>query len=212
MLNMIFCTIDPGIKNFAIYIEEFDHLKLQTLSFSKKRYEKGKFTKEYLSFLLNNIYTNGKLLYSNCVDISPPKKKYNSDLILSRCLLTQYFNTIRKYLDICDAFFVEKQLKHASFNIEIEHHCYSYFANIYGNNRVVSCIPANDKYTTNGCPPKQPKLVRKRWAADMGLKILNKRKDDKSVIDLSSKKKLDDIGDTILLCQTMKIRLFLSNT
>lgn len=212
---MRFCCIDPGITNFAISIEEFDSDELMKLSFKGQRYHRDRIaTPEFELFLYEKVYNNGRLIYYNLINIAPDTGAFNSDLVTSRIKLTDFFDSIREYLDTCDAFFCERQLKKASFVKQIEHHCYSYFSMIYHNNRVISDVSASEKYQFLGCEHRLPKNVRKKWATRVCLNILDCRKDEKTLLDLMSKKKgkkkkLDDISDTVIICQALKVKIFI---
>ena len=208
---MRFCCIDPGLRNLAISIEEFDEKKLG--KFSDKKWERDKTpTKAYSKFLYSNVYTNGKMVFYKLVDIRPDHCKYTEDMNPCRIKLTRFLDSIRHELDLCDAFFVERQLRVNPYAIEVEHHCYSYFTWMYGDNRVISDVAASEKYRYNGCVYRMKKGPRKKWASKVGLEILKKRGDEKSIIDLmKSKSKLDDICDTIIMIQGLKIKIFIEN-
>jgi len=210
---MRFCCIDPGFVNFGISIEEFDDDAIP--AFTGKRYLRDRLpTAEFKAFLYKHIYYNGMLLFYKRVDISPDDGKFSSNIIQSMIKLTAFFDSIRGQLDKCDAFFVERQLRVNPYASKIESHCYSYFSMMYGESRVISDISAADKYSYLGCEHRLTKHKRKKWATTTCLSILECRKDEKTIVDLISncrkgrKKKLDDISDTVIMCQVMKVKLF----
>lgn len=204
---MIYCTVDPGITNFAICIEEFNHQCIKP--FIKKRFGKYRTaTDEFSSYLNDAIFKNGKLLYYKVINIAPAEGKYSENMMATRVRLTEFLESIREHLDRCDAFFSERQLARNPFAQQVEHHCYSYFTWLYGNTRVIYGINANDKYTYIGCKKKMSKYNRKKWASELGLHILKLRDDKHSLEHISKMKKKDDIGDAILLCQVAKLRFF----
>ena len=213
---MYFCCIDPGIRNFALSIEKFDNQKLKNLSFTgKKNYRDRSLTPEYSDFLYKNVFTNGELIYNALVDISPDVGHSTTNINESRIKLTRFLNSIAKYLDLCDGFFCERQLRVNRSAQKIEDHCYSYFTFMYGNNRIISDVSPVDKYRVLGCENRLKKYIRKKWATKICLSILDARGDNKTIIELTKKvrgkkKKLDDISDTVLICQALKIQIFLN--
>ena len=205
---MRICCIDPGITNFAISVEEFDEKRIPT--FTGKRYGKKRLaTPDFELFLYEHVYGNGRLVFFAKENISPDKGAFNSDMITTRIKLTEFLQSIRNVLDTCDAFFCERQLKRNPYAQQVEFHCYSYFSWIYGNTRVISDVSASEKYFYLGCEKNLPKNVRKKWAVDVCLDILRKRGDEENIHSLKrNKKKLDDIADTVIICQALKVKIF----
>jgi len=199
---MIICCIDPGVKNFAIYVEEFDHTKLLRIKRGKRKLDIRK---------LNTIYKEGKCLLCEVVDLIPGiKVKCNMDLARSR--LMSYFDHLRPILDRCDAFFCEKQLRLNPNAQAIEQCCYTYLTHLYLTNRVIMSVGANRKYYFTRCEKGMTKAQRKKWSPEKALEIMKMRNDDKTFLKISSSKKKDDMGDTIIIAQSLKYSVFVLNT
>jgi len=218
---MIICTIDPGIRNFAIYVEEFDEDILKRgasrIKSATKRCEQGKKEKKkrkgrIISHeFLDVIYAEGKTLLSEVVDLIPnmPVKK---NLHLAKCRLMIFLNDNRDILDRCDAFFCERQLRLNPSAQSIEQCCYAFFAMTYLDNRVVSSVGANRKYQFLDCKKGMTKIQRKKWSPLIAEEIMKKRDERYMIEKLNCLSKRDDIGDTIIIAQSIKYSIFFEGT
>jgi hypothetical protein len=187
---MRICVIDPGIRNFAITIEEFD---LQLAKDAKN---------------LKDIYTNGSIIHLELVDlaIGYQAKKVGIYTITN---LTQYLESILPLLSLCDAFVVEKQLKLNPSAQWIEHHCYAFFSMHFHDFKAITPFQAKIKYSELNYKGNRKKNSRKNWAASLSINILTDRNDFNSLLLISKSKKKDDLGDVVIMAQAFKSCIFL---
>jgi len=212
---MIICTIDPGIRNFAIYVEKFNHNKLAMLAGSERKRikgeRKGKKGRYINQWFLDQVYLEGRSILAEVVDLIPglPVKK---NMNLARARLMILLEDLRPVLDTCDAFFCERQLRLNPSAQSIEHVCYSFLAATYLDNRIVSSVGANRKYYFLNCKSGMSKTQRKKWSPIIALEIMMKRGDDTMIDKLSCIKKKDDVADTVIIAQSIKYSVFFENT
>lgn len=216
---MIICTIDPGIRNFAIFVEEYDEnilkneaKRIKSIMVNNRKGKKKRKGKKNISHeFLDVVYNEGKTLLSEVVDLIPgmPVKK---NLHLARCRLMIFLNDIRHVLDKCDAFFCERQLRLNPSAQSIEQCCYAFFAMTYLDNRVVSSVGANRKYQFLDCKKGMTKVQRKKWSPRVAEEIMEKRGETDMVNKLQCMSKRDDIGDTIIIAQSVKYSIYFEGT
>lgn len=221
-------SIDIGVRNLALWIEEFDSTKVEEykkkLQIIKKpdrvnmNNESTDIYKGYLNdFMVNastTIYAD-KIDLCESVNISYTK---NRMIILTNEIL---FNIIKEFdqrkelLKNVKYIVIEKQLKTNPNAQAIQNHIHAYFLHQYGLSKTVEIFDSCYKTRLLGCPrkvknakdTKSDKLIkitktfRKRWTTNLTRDILMLRKDKKffDFIFNQNKSKADDLSDTF--CQ-----------
>jgi hypothetical protein len=207
---MYICSIDPGIKNFAVCIENVDSNRLKEITFPINCYikqTKNNFvpTQEYLDFLNKIIFYSNTVMCEN-IDISMGVKMKNSKDLSDKILLNlkEYLESQKTLFDKCDIIIIEKQMSFRGrinpMAIKIAHFCYSWFLINYGEKKKLVDFMAYNKTQVMGAPNKLTKAMRKKWSSDKCVEIWNKREDQVMIDKLKKIKKKDDIGDTLLMC------------
>jgi hypothetical protein len=187
------CVIDPGIRNFALGIEEFSVTAMES------------------SNSLVDVCSNGKVIMLELTDLA---KDHNATKVSHFILnnLTLYLESILDLLSTCDAFIIEKQLKLNPSAQWIEHHCYSFFISQFQSFRCIASFPPKIKYSEFNYSGSRKSKDRKKWAAIKAIDILSMRgeHDIKKLIQYS--KKNDDLGDVIIMTQAFKSRVFIKKS
>lgn len=216
-------SIDIGKKNFAFYIEECDKNKLLEIKNipKTKRYNLNGTCTELFKPIINNISVNGKvILYKNCDITNDAKKDAYFDLeILYN--LTDLLDKFIEYWDQCDAIIIEQQMsfgkKNNTMALKIAQHCWSYFGIRYSRFKKVIEFPSYYKTQILGAPKVEKrtkkgkvsyvameKPARKKWSVERATSILADRDDFKTLSQLTSQKKKDDLADVLCQLQAYK--------
>ncbi len=217
-------SIDIGLHNLALLIEDFDPISLSTISNIpiSSRYDFNHEPTLAFKKVLKEI--TGEIIFIEKKNITKEKKKFvDQDVLLK---LTEYLNTL-KIFDTCDRFVIEKQLnsKFIKNNIasRIEHHIHSYLLIKYNTSKEVIIFPSSNKTKILGAPKfvtsikngktknaKMTKYQRKRWSEVQTKEILLNRKDyifyDKI---FNSGEKEDDFSDCLIQLQAYKYMNFI---
>jgi hypothetical protein len=218
---MRIACFDIGIINFAFYIEEIDPLYLSQLKTIKNKYNPNGTPTQEFEFILNDIYTHGKHVFSDVIELSCSKVNpyaISTDVISS---LTRYLKENMELWNTCSCFIIEKQMTfkkaHNSNAERLSQHCFSFFEIMYGNKKCISFIGASRKTKVLGCPlqlnakkkyESLPKPQRKKWSVNNALHVLYMRKDYDSISHFIQYHKKDDIADCINLLQSFKYLVF----
>jgi len=222
-------SIDIGIHNSCVVVEEFDPSKLRNLDriAINKRYDNnGEPTREF-SLLLNQIYKNGNLIFSEKVNLFQGKKFVVDDEVLKN--LSKYITTLT-ILDSCDTILIEKQVSNMmvkkkmdkvtnSIAIRLEHHIQSVLLEKYNFKKKIYIYAAKNKTQIIGAPyfikDKSGKMIklekkRKQWACAKAKEIVLLRKDEFyfDKIFIENYDKMDDFSDCILMLQSAKYKYF----
>jgi hypothetical protein len=187
------CVIDPGIRNFALGIEEFSVTAMQS------------------SRSLVDVCSNGKVIILELTDLA----KDHSATRVSPCILhnlTLYLESILDLLSTCDAFVIEKQLKLNPSAQWIEHHCYSFFISQFHSFKVITSFPPKIKYSEFNYTGSRKGNDRKKWSAIEAIDILSMRGEHDIKKLIQSSKKNDDLGDVIIMTQAFKSRVFIKKS
>lgn len=217
-------SIDIGVKNFAMWVEEFDLEKLKELKkeFSSsfktpvKRCDKNNDpTPEYNEFL-KKFMVSSKTIFCQKIDFSCDEK-YNKTKRGQVILDNNIYYSVIKKLDECKDKFddveyvvIEKQLKTNPNAQTIEHHVHAYFIHRYGLQKQVISFESRHKTRVLCCPKKIKKddsmvkinkAYRKKWTTDKVMNVMLDRKDKETFeyVFSKNKSKADDLSDT--LCQ-----------
>lgn len=215
-------SIDVGIKNLAIYIEEFDHLEIQSLKLpSILNDSNNKPTKEYTK-LLNKIYNNGKCIFMDLVNLTNGEsaKVVTTDILIT---LFDYLESKKELFDSCSFIMIEQQMnsrfKKNTSAQHIQHHIESWFIFNYRDFKPVIIYPSKNKGQVLGAPikiedkkgkmKKKNKQQLKKWAELLGISILQNRNDIDILNKVLKYKKRDDVMDALIQLQSIKIKLFI---
>lgn len=220
-------SIDIGVKNFAMCIEEFDESLVESYSKEFKSKFKStvsrcdsnnKATEEYNIFLNKFMVETCRTIFLKKIDFSEDEKfdkNKRGQLILNNNIFYSIIKNLDKFkedFDSVDYIIMEKQLKTNPNAQTIEHHVHAYFIHRYGTNKEIENFESRHKTRVLCCPKKVmkndkltkiDKSYRKKWTTDKVMNIMLDRKDN-SMFDYIFKKnksKADDLSDTI--CQAI---------
>lgn len=208
-------SFDIGYRNLCFSIEEYNRdniLKLQKIP-KVKQYNTNGTSTEAQSKILQSICKNSKTIIFKNTDLSKKPIKVLEPEIFHT--LTDLLDEYQTYWDTCDVFIIEKQMSFKGvYNIsalKLGQHCWSYFAFKYGRFKEIVEFPAYHKTQILGAPKvkketktgkitykSMDKPMRKKWAIDKTVSILVDRGDFKTLSELESSNKKDDISDCIL--------------
>lgn len=222
-------SFDIGSVNFAFYIEEISLSKIRNLENIPKmhRYKQDGTPTEKMSILLNNIYKNGKCILhiNSSLKFDVPKTSKNivhPNLFYNmNALLDKY----SEYWDKCAFFVIERQMKYCKIT-KIGQHCMSYFLITYGIFKKVIDFPSYNKtqvlgaQKTKGRKKKKggfmwktmDKPNRKKWSVNLAESILKKRGELKALENITTKRKKDDLADTLTQLQAFKYLHFVDKS
>lgn len=207
-------SIDIGLHNTSVYCEEFFKIYLPKLAKTKRHQRSGLPTQNYQD-ILDSIYSRGKTIYfvnnDFARDINVKKLKVN-DFISILSVVNNYFDSIVTLISKCDFVIIERQLKTNPYAQRLEQHIVSWFTIKVPSLKVI-IYPASHKTSILGAPKKIKgkgrKPLRKKWCVEECKKILEKRKDEKTLTALSRTKKKDDLSDTVCQLASFKVCLML---
>ena len=193
----IIASFDPGKKNFAFYVEEFNLDVIQKLNSSKHKKNKDD--------ILNILYKTSKTLIIKNKQIS--SSDYDLEARLNLFYILEKYKKIWKKVDI---FIIEQQYFSTFYKnsiqanieaIKIAETLYTWLLSHYKNAQFF-IFGASNKTKVLGCPPKTNKYNRKKWSVQKCKDIFDIRNDDYELIEKYKKK--DDISDCVLQCQSFK--------
>ena len=106
--------------------------------------------------------------------------------------------------------------------LKIGQHCYSYFAILYSRFKRIIEFPAYHKTQILGAAKikkvtkggkvsykAMDKPARKKWSVEKAMTILAERDDFKTMSDLTSQRKKDDLADVLCQLQAFKVLVFI---
>ena len=207
-MTSIIASFDIGKKNFAFIVEKVDTEKLKNIENVPvtKRYKKDGTPTEKFQMLLNSLYDCGEVILLRNLDITEgcdPKKYFDPRLFYN---MTDVLDEYIEFWDRCDAFIVEQQMsfgrrKNNSMAVKLGQHCQSYFILNFHRFKKTLEFPAYHKTQILGAPKAERKTKpgRKKWAIKEAMNILNLRKDDDTLAQVTTKKKQDDMSDCLLM-------------
>lgn len=215
-------SIDIGVRNLALWIEEYDMNKVREKQqdlkkITKRTNENNEPTEEYKTFLNSFLLSCSKTIYADKIDLCENeeyKRTKNNMIILNNNIL---FNIIKEFDKRRDLLInvrhivIEKQLKTNPNAQVIQNHIHAYFLHQYGLSKNVDIFDSCHKTRILGCPKKTNvdgkmtkinKSYRKRWTTNLTQNILLERKDKKfyKFVFEENKAKADDLSDTF--CQS----------
>jgi hypothetical protein len=199
-------AFDMGTRNFAFCVEEYEPVHGRP---TKPQFDvDGRATDSYQTFLDTHVYTRGRLVEMQCIDL----KQYCETQSISNLYLglSGVLNAYTRLWDAVDVFLIEQQMAygHNKSNIQalrLSQHTLSYFLTIYGPFRCVQEFPSTHKTRVLGCPRTERRThkSRKVFSVQLASRILNQRNDPFSAA-LGSISKQDDVSDCILMIQAHK--------
>lgn len=214
-------SIDIGVRNLAMWIEEYDIDKLEERKKSLKKIgkrvnENNESTEEYKNFLKDFFLECSKTVYADKIDLCENtefKKTKNNMIILNNQILFNVIKELDKRKDtLIDVKYIviEKQLKNNPNAQAVQNHIHAYFLHQYGLSKIVEVFDSCHKTRMLGCPrkinvegkmQKINKAYRKKWTTNLTRGILFDRKDKKfyQYVFEENKSKADDLSDTF--CQ-----------
>ena len=223
-------SIDIGVKNFAMCIEDFDQTLLDKFANEyKQNFKTAKLrcdannepTEDYAKFLHRLMTECSKTLLCAKIDFSNEKSAKNKrgQVVLDNNIffsIVQNLDKFKEQFDQVDYIVIERQLKTNPSAQEIEHHTHAYFINKYGISKEVVSFESRHKTRVLCCPKKimkEGKLknidkpYRKKWTTNKVMNVMMERK-DKDTFDYifsKNKSKADDLSDTI--CQAISFAI-----
>lgn len=233
-------TFDIGKVNYAFYVEEFDEdlmFKLRQiykkLPKNQQRKVKGKMNPK-IQAILKKIYTDGKFILSDVLDIREDKESKKLD-IQTRKNLFDLLESYRKDWEKCDFIRIEQQFfnvadgkknfgkrnfKQNSGGANIDAiklgECTMSWFLINFPDKDIEYFGSMYKTQTLGAPDKMTKSQRKKWAIEEGRYIYELRGDDKIIEEFNQKKnakgkkqKQDDLYDCTVMAQAYKYRYYI---
>jgi len=224
-------SFDVGKVNFAFCVEEMNRSELLNLKNvpKLKRYNSDGTPTPTFSLILKNVCQNGKIvLFKNCnLTKNCSKGKYLDPETFHN--LTDLLDEYTEYWNKCEAFIIEQQMsfgkRHNTLALKLGQHCYSYFIFRYGRFKQVVEFPSYHKTQVLGaskieCKTKKGKVsykamdkpTRKKWSVEKANTILADRDDFKTMAEMSSKKKQDDLADVLCQLQAFKYLAFVDRS
>jgi hypothetical protein len=172
-------SIDIGLRNTSFYIESFDEKKI-----SEK-----------------TLYTEGKREFWELVDFTIG----GSDVLIN---ILDFLDKNKKIWKGCNGVIIERQMKINFLAQNLQHYIFSYFKQNYPF-KFVSDISASRKTQALGAPKKMTKPERKKWAVLEAQKVCELRNDIRGIQMLYSKKKADDLADSMIQLKAFQKLLFI---
>jgi hypothetical protein len=223
--DLIWCaSFDIGKKNFAFYIEEMDKKDLLHLENIPKcdRYNPDGTTTPLFEKVIQKVCVNGKTILFKNSDLTDGCKAgtyLDSEIYYN---MNDLLDKYKEYWDKCSVFVIEEQMRFGKImNLKLEQHCYSYFSVVYGRFKQIVVFPAYHKTQVLGCQKIQKetkkgkitykaidKPARKKWSIQKANIILQDRNDLETILNLTSKKKKDDLADVLCQLQAFKYLRF----
>lgn len=225
------CSIDIGSVNFAFYVEEIDpeaFKKIKNIP-EKQRYNIDGTPTPGMQKILELVYNNGTTILHKNSDISNncvKGKKLDQNTFHN---MTDLLDSYSDYWDKCSYFIVEQQMAFGKMKsnpkaVQLGHHCQSYFMFRYGRFKQVIEFPAYHKTHVLGCEKMKgkqskngnyrwksiPKPDRKKWSVVKATEILTLRREEKTIQNIKSKNKKDDLADTLTQLQAFKYLFFIN--
>jgi hypothetical protein len=209
-------SFDIGKRNFAFCVEEIDLNQLRTIENIDKahRYFKdGTSTPEFVC-ILKQVCSTGRIILLENIDLYANCDK--SSKKLDPLVFVNMYNVLSKYKsywDKCMSFIIEQQMsfgnKHNHVASKLGQHCFSYFVFNYAQFKNTIEFPSYYKTKVLGAGKNMAKRERKLWAVNKAMEILADRGDQATLDDITSRKKRDDVADTIVQLQAYKFLVFI---
>lgn len=217
-------SFDIGYRNFAFCVEEYDAEMLTSLPKIAKadRFNPDGTLTEDFGDVVEKACLNGKVVLFRNIDLTGGRKIESLDMELFHAM-TDVLDEYTEYWDKCESFIVEMQMSFRGvYNVKalkLGQHCLSYFALKYGRDKYMVEYPAFNKTEVLGAQKickgvtkkgkttfkSMDKPARKKWSVVKACEILELRGEDETLSGLTTKKKKDDLADTLLQLCSWKI-------
>jgi len=217
-------SFDIGYRNFAYCVEEINLDSLSTIENipKLKRYFKGGGCTPDFALLLKKVYGSGTIVLMDNVDLTidcEMMKGKRAKTTLDPAIFINMNKELDKFKHVwnqCTTFIIEQQMsfgkKRNTNALKLGQHCYSYFTFQYAQFKTIVEFPAYYKTQVLGAPKKLTKPDRKRWAVEKAMEILTERQDINTLQLVTSRKKADDLSDTLLHIQAFKYLVFVDKS
>jgi hypothetical protein len=211
-------SFDIGKKNFAFCVEEVDLSKMeqiQNIPIQARYFKDGTYTNEFRA-LMKKVCLNGNIILLENIDLTEGAntKEYLDPIIF--ITMTKVLDQYKEYWNQCTSFVIEQQMsfgnKRNTMALKLGQHCLSYFIFQYANFKQSVEFPAYHKTKVLGSPKKMSKYERKMWSVNRALDILIDREDEQTLKNIRTRKKKDDVADTITMLQAFKYLTFVDRS
>lgn len=234
-INII--SFDIGEKNLACYcikvnLNKLLELKQENIPFYERYDKNGEATPKFSKFL-KKLTTVFETIFIGKADItSEDDKKIGKRRIVTNRMLVRLHNYLEDlneqgiFNDI-DYFLIERQLKKATDNLQLQMYIKAYFISIFLAFRPIICFPAYHKTRIFGAPKKvynekkkgykkMTTYQRKKWASEKVFEILSNNNDFITLQKIYGKegkikKKSDDYSDCLLMDLAFLYIVFIDN-
>lgn len=212
-------SFDIGKRNFAFCVEEVDLRALHSIDHidrAHRYYKDGTATPEFVQ-VLKQVCTTGKVLLLENIDLYTNCDKSKA---LDPLVFINLYRVLDKYKedywDKCFSFVIEEQMhfgaKQNHIASKLGQHCYSYFIFQYAHFKTTIEFPSYHKTRVLGAVKRMGKKERKSWAVNKAMEILADRNDETTMAAITSRKKRDDVADTIVQLQAYKFLMFVDES
>lgn len=213
-------SFDIGKRNFAFCVEEIDVNELRSIEHierTKRYYKDGTATPEFTR-VIKQVCNTGRIillenvdLYDNC----DKSQKLDPQVFVNMYNVLDQYRT--EFWDQCVYFVIEQQMQFGSNKTNniasrLGQHCFSYFVFQYANFKQTVEFPSYHKTRVLGAAKKMGKRERKMWAVNKTMEILVDREDAMTIDNITSRKKRDDVSDTIVQLQAFKFLMFVDDS
>lgn len=171
----VVCSIDPGIKNYAIRI-----------------------------VVRNNCSKKSKSLYYNRWELDQPPKGSQSEVEVDVTYhsLDVKFTSIIDLIEQVDVLIIERQLPINYNSTRIMQYTMTWFEHVFKQNKtghhpIICTIAPHLKGKMLGAPRGLPKPELKKWSVAVADDILMENEDEWSLNKLRKEKKKDDLADVV---------------
>lgn len=150
----------------------------------------------------------GQAVYLQRVDLTLCKKERVTVTFLKR--MFDYLDSIRPYLEGCDYFVIEKQMRTNPEAQFVDHALQSYFILNFKEKQVISFSSKNKTHLFDDT--KMTKYQRKKWAVEKAIKMFTERGDTERLAYINTLKKKDDVSDAVCQLDAFKAVFFSQKT
>lgn len=211
-------SFDIGKKNFAFCVEEIDlglFDSMKNIEYSKRFFRDGTPTPAYLQLIKSVCMTGRVILLDNVnlCDGCDDSKYIDSQVFIN---MNHVLDQHKDIWDSCTCFVIEQQMSFKqnrnTMALKLGQHCFSYFIFNYASFKQTVEFPAYYKTKILGAHKKMNKQERKAWAVTKAMDILADRDDDDTLALITSRKKRDDLSDTLVQLQAYKYLVFVDKS
>lgn len=169
----ITCSIDPGIKNYAIRIAERNNCTHQTTTIYYKRWE---------------------------LDKTEASKEVEVDLTYRS--LDVKLTSILDLIEQVDLLIIERQLPINYNSTRIMQYTMTWFEHVFKQNKtnrypIICSIAPHLKGRMLGAPRGLPKPELKKWSVEVAIDILTDNGDEWALGRINTERKKDDLADVV---------------